>query len=57
MLDALETRDADRLSAIYRAHWRRTTTELLDLIARHAAVMPNLAGPAGTHDPQREETR
>lgn len=56
MLDALEARDADRLSAVYRAHWRRTTTELLELIARHAAVMLNLAGAAGTSEPKREET-
>ena len=56
MLEALEARDETRLSVAYRAHWVRTTAELLDLIERHAAAIPNLAHDAGTDRPSREET-
>lgn len=57
MLEALAARDAARLSVAYRAHWARTTAELLDLVERHSAAIPNLAPAAGTDRPSREEDR
>ena len=43
MLEQLERRDAAGLERLYREHWDRITTELLDLIALHGAVVPNTA--------------
>lgn len=40
MLEAIEARDIARLLQLYHDHWSRTTEELLDLVKRHANVMP-----------------
>ena len=50
MYDAITARDPARLSQLYHDHWNRTTEELLDLVRRHANVMPIKASP-------REETK
>lgn len=50
MYDAIVAKDTARLSQLYHDHWSRTTEELLDLVRRHANVMPIKASP-------REETK
>ncbi|WP_114390718.1 GntR family transcriptional regulator [Notoacmeibacter marinus] len=50
MYDALVARDTALLSQLYHDHWNRTTQELLDLVRRHANVMPVKAS-------SREETK
>ncbi|EAQ04820.1 putative GntR-family transcriptional regulator [Pseudooceanicola batsensis HTCC2597] len=50
MYEAIAARDTRRLSQLYHDHWNRTTEELLELVRRHADVMPIKASP-------REETK
>ncbi|RVT81808.1 GntR family transcriptional regulator [Rhodobacteraceae bacterium CCMM004] len=45
MYDAIVARDTARLNDLYHTHWNRTTDELLDLVRRHANVMPIKASP------------
>lgn len=50
MYEAIVARDTAQLSQLYHDHWNRTTDELLELVRRHAHVMPIKASP-------REETK
>ncbi|MFN3225845.1 MAG: GntR family transcriptional regulator [Hyphomicrobiales bacterium] len=40
MYEAIIARDIETLSRLYQEHWGRTTDELVELVERHANVMP-----------------